>query len=322
MRRASEMRTLLVILLASVVAACATIPQDREITLIRKYEKCVRESSAQPGDAASNPFRCDPIRDQIEALKRKQPVSQAPVSSANSSTPAASPQVKSELRKAARMSADRHYTQAVKAYSRILEHDPNNLQALVGRGNALAAQRKFNKAMADYNRALAVNPRLAAALNNRAIVEYAQGHESAARRDMGRAEQLAPGDSTIRRNNTRVTEVLKGNANAKALLNQKHFDEAITTLNKSLAGNPGNEAALRYRGIAKLLKGDVDGAVTDLTAALKHNPKDIAALYYRADAYAHKGERQLAIKDLERAAAIEPSNKLILNALQQLKGGS
>ena len=52
-------------------------------------------------------------------------------------------------------------------YTRVLEKDPDNTEALYSRGNAYSAKMDYEEAIKDYNRALSINPGLTKVYLNR-----------------------------------------------------------------------------------------------------------------------------------------------------------
>ncbi len=320
-----------------VVAAaggCAAPPaEDEQLKLIHQYEACVGDSTTQSGDFAHDPFRCDPIRDLLQAMKRRRP----PASHPESQQQVAAPAINQIMERAMAAQEAGQDQQAEQDYTRILQQDPDNAQALRNRGIARAAQGRHDEAIADYDRALQLAPGDAEAQIGRGNSEAAQGHLGEAAQDYDRAIQRDPNSAAARHNRAviehglpvdRTLQAAMPNApgdpgaaqraRGDSLFDQSKYGEAITAYDDALARNAGDGAALRGRGAAKALQGDIKGGLGDLTAALQQNPNDIEALLNRARLQELQGNRDAAIADLRRASQIDPSDKDVAEAMRRM----
>lgn len=80
-------------------------------------------------------------------------------------------------------------------------------------------------------------------------------------------------------------------------------ERGIEILSEYLTLHPDNIEALRMRGGARLVTGDLDGALEDLNRALAIDNRDGVALNNRAYVFREMGQRDKAIADFEDAIA-------------------
>ena len=82
------------------------------------------------------------------------------------------------------------YEEALAAYARSLELDPDHPGTLANRGNTFEEMGRDKEALADYNRALMVWPDFAPALTWRGSLLHRLGRDSEALEDLNRARTL------------------------------------------------------------------------------------------------------------------------------------
>ncbi len=91
----------------------------------------------------------------------------------------------------------KYYAEAVQAYSRLTQAEPDNAVFHNKLGIAYHQMQNLNAARRSYRRAIELNPRYAQAINNLASVEYAQNKHRDAILTYLRALELNPGDAVI-----------------------------------------------------------------------------------------------------------------------------
>ncbi len=148
-------------------------------------------------------------------------------------------------------------------------------------GNALAAQSRLDEALAAYERANQIDPNLAEALNNRALVLGKLGREAEALECLSRAAEIDPGLVAARTNlgcmlsrNNALAEAEAMLARAVALdpastdarvnygallMRQRRFAEAEGEFRAVLAAEAGHPSAELNLGLLKLNQGDLEG---------------------------------------------------------------
>lgn len=129
-------------------------------------------------------------------------------------------------------------------YRTALAQNPNNTQALAGRGNILLRDRKYDAAINLYEQVVEKNPNDVAVLNNLAMAYAESG------RNMNRAVTLAMNALARRPENPDVVDTL-----AFCLLSARRTDEAVALLENAITRMPNNPS-LRYRYGVALLQAD------------------------------------------------------------------
>lgn len=143
-------------------------------------------------------------------------------------------------------------------YRTALTQNPNNSQALAGRGGLLMRNRKFDAAVEHYEQALDQSPNNVALLNNLAMAYAESG------RNMGKAVSLAMDAYARMPENPEIVDTL-----AFCLLREKRTDEALVLLEDAVTRLPDNPS-IRYRyGEALIQAGQKDKGREALTKALE-----------------------------------------------------
>jgi len=83
-----------------------------------------------------------------------------------------------------------NYEEAVLAFTRAIELNPNYEQAYNGRGTAYAKKGQYDRAIADYSKALELDPNLALAYYNRGAAYTKKGQYDRAWEDVHKAQSL------------------------------------------------------------------------------------------------------------------------------------
>jgi len=336
MRSMTRLLRYLPLVAVMAAAGCATAPEDEELKLIHQYEACVRDSTAQPGDSAHDPFRCDRIRDLLQALKQRRPptetaglqapgMSSPPAAPQRENPPVASPAIAQAMERAMALQEAGQARRAEEEYDRILRQDPDNAQALRNRGAARAEQGRHDEAVADYDRALQLKPGDAEAHIGRGNSRVGQGRLAEAAEDYDRALQLDP-DSAAAHNNRAIIETARGQDEAA----RNDMEQAtrlapgdadiranrdrLTALRQNrppppipvIAGDPGAEQ--RARGNALFDQEKYDEAIAAYDQALARNPGDGGALRERGTAKALRHDYAGAKDDLTAALRQNPND--------------
>jgi FkbM family methyltransferase len=138
------------------------------------------------------------------------------------------------------------YDEAVAAYHKALEFQPNFPVALSNLGNTLKQQGKFEEAEASCRESLRLKPDYPTAYNNLGVALVAQGRLEEASETFERALALMPNDA-----------VTHSNLSA-SLVRQGKFSEAEANSKQALSLNPNYAEAHKNQGIVWLLLGDFE----------------------------------------------------------------
>jgi tetratricopeptide (TPR) repeat protein len=104
---------------------------------------------------------------------------------------------------------------------------------------------------------------------------------------------------------------------SKSLHNLKRYNEALITINSATKLFPDSLCLISYRGIAKLVLGDLKGALKDLNQAIESKQLDSSdlaeAFRFRGRLYYLQGDELKAILDLTTAIEYRPSDYYIFS---------
>ena len=85
-----------------------------------------------------------------------------------------------------------NYTEALKDYERAIDIDNKCIQARLNRGLLYSSRKKYQNAIADFNRVIQIDAHNADAYNNRGLIYYYQNDYQRAVADFNMALKLAP----------------------------------------------------------------------------------------------------------------------------------
>ncbi|MBV8167517.1 MAG: tetratricopeptide repeat protein, partial [Alphaproteobacteria bacterium] len=183
---------------------------------------------------------------------------------------------------------------AAASFQRVLTLDPNDLDAVIGLGDALQRLGALDDAIACYDTALQATPDDAGLHSNRAAALLARGRHAEATAGLQRAIALAPDDADAHNN--------LGNA----LQGSGRLDDAVAHYERALALRPGFADAAANLGNALVLRGEIANALTRFEAALALRPDDPEILNSRGRARVELGDLAAARADFEAALARAP----------------
>lgn len=191
----------------------------------------------------------------------------------------------------------RAYDRAIEDFDKVLVLQPDNVDALIARGNAYSQLGDNGRALADLDRAIALAPDNAQAYVVRGLANNRRGQKQLAMQDYDAALQRAP----------RYPQAL---ANRAALYaEERKYDLALRDLDASISSDPDNPVAYYNRGYAHFAKHDYDKALADYDAAIKLDPTMGLAYNNRCLIRAITGKDLVAgIQDCDTAQKLLPLN--------------
>jgi tetratricopeptide (TPR) repeat protein len=194
---------------------------------------------------------------------------------------------------------DRRYSEAISAFNKVIEQNPDHAGAYNSRGAAWHKMGVYERAIRDYTAALQLNPDLAGAYNNRGVAWYQRGDTVRAIADYDRALSLDPDYISALQNR------------AAAWRRTGDFDRAITDLRRAEQIKPAYDI---YLPLAWILAACPDPRFRNGPAAEEYARKAVAlrsdadSLGALAAAYAQQGRfddalrlEQQIVHDLEAA---------------------
>jgi predicted TPR repeat methyltransferase len=234
------------------------------------------------------------------------------------------------LRQAVELHQRGDYAQAEALYARVLQADPDNVDAvhlsgvaarqrgdapraleLIGRAIALDATRAIahcnlgaalqdagrdEEALASYDRALARQPGYPMALCNRAN----------ALRRLGRLDEAVAGYGDALALSPRYPEALCNRGLALQALGR--HDAALDDFGAALALRPGHVDAVHGAALSLLAQGDGEGAMQGFERVLQLRPDHAEAWCGRAGILLRMGDHHAALESYERALVARPGH--------------
>jgi tetratricopeptide (TPR) repeat protein len=230
------------------------------------------------------------------------------------------------------------YKEAIAAFSKAIELDPNYVTAYNDRGFTHMLMGNYEQAIADYDRAIELDPSYARAYNNRGSVYSDLGNYEQAIADFDRAIELD-------------LEPLSWNYYNRGLVYNRlgDYEQAVADYNQAIELDPGYARAFNSRGSAYKSLGDYEQAIADFNRAIElgHDrpswpyynragawldlgnyeqaiadytqvisytpqlgPGDAGTFINRGLAYARQGDYEQAIADYDQALALQPDNDI------------
>ncbi len=228
----------------------------------------------------------------------------------------------------------RAYDRAIEDFDKVLVIEPNNVEALVSRGDAFAQLGDLGRAMADLNRAVALAPDQPTVLLARGQVESRRSLAGAAR-DYEAALKLDPRYAAAMVNLAAIRSMQGQSGAAVALLDQaiaidprnalafynrgyaefalKQYDKAIADYSAAISINPDMGLAFNNRAISRAIAGsDLVAALADSDTALKLLPLNLEVRDTRGFIYLKLGDPALALNEYNAALTIDPNRALSL----------
>jgi tetratricopeptide (TPR) repeat protein len=187
-------------------------------------------------------------------------------------------------------------TDAVKAFSMVIELNPQYAGAYNNKGIAYAKLGNYQQAIKDYNKAIELNPQDAKAYNNRGVAYDNLGNYQQAIKDYNKAIELNPQNA----------EPYINRGGAYGILG--NYQQAVKNYNKAIELNPQYADAYYMRGVSYGKLDNDQQAIKDYSKAIELNPQNAKAYYIRGLVYGKLGNYQQAIKDLKIAARLGDEN--------------
>lgn len=191
----------------------------------------------------------------------------------------------------------RAYIRAIADFNRALEIGPNNVEALVHRGDAYGQMGDFARALADLDRAVGLAPDFQLVYFFRGLAQSRRGKNRLALTDFNMALRIHPQyvDALV---NRAAIYAADGNA-----------DLALGDLDVAIALQKNNPLALYNRGYVHFSKRDYDLAVSDYGSAIAFDPKMGLAYANRCLVRSITGKDLVeALTDCDTASKIMPTN--------------
>jgi tetratricopeptide (TPR) repeat protein len=185
-----------------------------------------------------------------------------------------------------------NWADAVAAYSKAIELNPQYAEAYNNRGIANDDMGNYNQSIKDYNKAIELNSQYAKAYNNRGVAYYNLGNYNQAIKDYNKAIELNP----------QYAEAF--NNRGAAYNNRGNYNQAIKDYNKAIEFNPQYAEAYHNRGLTYYKLGNYNQAIKDYNKAIELNPQYAKAYNNRGVAYDELRNTNQAFHDFKIAARL------------------
>ncbi len=189
----------------------------------------------------------------------------------------------------------REYQKAIADFDRAIQLDSSDAKAYGNRGIAYKNLREYQKAIADYSCAIDLNPNYVWAIENRGYAYRELKEYQKAIADYDRAIQLDPNDAFAYHNRGCAYRELK------------EYQKAITDFDRAIQLNPNYAEAYNNRGVAYRDLKEYQKAIADFDRAIQLDPNLAMAYTSRGVAYRDLKEYQKAIVDYDRAIQLDPN---------------
>ena len=191
------------------------------------------------------------------------------------------------------------FDQAVDCYTKVLQLDPNNANALYVRSWAHQWMGAYDYAIIDLNKCIPLstnNYSLSYALMSRGDAYYQKINYEVAINDFTKAIQLNP----------KLTDAYL--ARARTFYAIKQFDRSIIDCSMAVWLKPDLSEAFCLRGMANKHNGDFNKALVDLDKAIQLDKTNGMFYFQRAGVMESKGNYSDAIADCDRTIEYNPRN--------------
>lgn len=191
----------------------------------------------------------------------------------------------------------RAYDRAIEDFDKVLVLEPDNVEALISRGDAFSQLGDSGRAMADLNRAVALAPNNPVVLLTRGQAEGRRNNLGAAARDYQEALKNDPRNANAL-SNLAALDMLQGK-----------FQDAVKNLDQAIAIENDNPLAYYNRGYANFALKQYVPAIADYSEAIKLDPRFGLAYNNRGLTRAIVGtELVQALSDTDEALKLLPIN--------------
>ena len=200
-----------------------------------------------------------------------------------------------------------NYAEAIKAYTKAIELNPNHGEAYRRRGVCKVNLKNYEAAIPDYTKAIEINPKNSKAYNGRGTARHKGLKDYAgAMSDLNMALELDPAYSSAYYNRG----ILK--------TDMKDFTGAGNDCEASIATNRKYSPGYICLGRINYELKDFHNAIQMFTKAIELDPKSEWAYYGRGQSYKETGDAVNAAKNFQKTLEINPGRKDAQEGLNQL----
>ncbi|MEM6446885.1 MAG: tetratricopeptide repeat protein [Cyanobacteria bacterium P01_D01_bin.123] len=186
------------------------------------------------------------------------------------------------------------YPNALAAYDRALNIDPNFAMAWSRRGDALVQLKRYREAIDSYNGSLAINPYDEVVLNNLATILGRMKRYKAAIANYDKLLDLDPDDALAWHNR------------GVRLAQTERWKQALSSLNQAIRNDPDNEQSWLARGYVLQALGRSKSAIASFKQVLEIRPHDAHLWRKVGDLLSQRGNVRGALLAYNRSLHLRP----------------
>ncbi len=223
------------------------------------------------------------------------------------------------------------YREAIQLFTKVIDLQPNNVEAYNGRAFASMRLEEYQKAIDDLNKAVTLNPNYEKIYHNLGVIYNKLGEYEKSIFYYNKQIALSPNDETayfgISNNYAALEEHQKSVYNltkaialnpdyADAYYNRadsydelEEYEKVIDDLTKAIALKLNFVEAYCNRGATYNKLGEYEKAISDFDKAEKINPTIMQIYYNRGESYYALAEYEKAISDFSKVIAHDPNDK-------------
>jgi len=204
------------------------------------------------------------------------------------------------MEKANQFLAQNRLSEAVEAYSEVLQKEPKNYQALYRRATVYQALGKTRNAIPDLTAVLEIRPDFKQAQTERGKIYIKQGKYDLAEEDFK--------NDAAKRNEIQTLKEADQAYHA-AMYKENSFEEAIIHLTTLLEKSPWNIEYLEARASCYEHRGKFSDAILDLRPTTKLNPDNTKAWFKISSLYYAQGHVEQSLESVRECLRLDQDHK-------------
>mmetsp|Transcript_29956 Transcript_29956/g.41404 ORF Transcript_29956/g.41404 Transcript_29956/m.41404 type:complete len:491 (+) Transcript_29956:85-1557(+) len=214
----------------------------------------------------------------------------------------------------------KEYAEAISCYTDAIILSGENDASLFGnRAAAYMMTEDFNAALDDCKRALELDPTFVKGHMRAAKCYTNMGHFHKARESIAQGLKFDPRNKSLKGENARLVRIEKVLVDAKGLVDEKKYVEALQSLANSDLQGCAFPALLNIQGRCLLGMGQHDKALSTSSNVLRMDSQNVGAMEVRGLALLHTGNSSSAQQHFQQALRLDPDNQVCREYLRKIK---
>ncbi len=202
-----------------------------------------------------------------------------------------------------RSSYPKNNREALKAFDKAIEIDPNYAQAYLQRAYIYNDGGQYPESLRESDRAIKLDPKLAMAFNSRGVARTGMRDYREGIKDFNKAIELDPKYASPYYNRSLANYGLK------------NYRQGVEDANKAIQLDPNTPYSYYHRARSLAALGNYQEAIEDYGRAIQIDPTHSFSFYSRGLAFMDLGKEEQALEDFKKAASL--GNKAAQSLLQK-----